>query len=272
MTGVRHPSTAVMILVRRPGRTKRQSVHKEEKSMERTWLDLLRPRNQRNDVIVHGDGTGNGAMRSHWPLRAFSKMDTEKSARDNVASSQVELVRVEDIYRTAGIMNPRSGCSIGKVVKMLHNEHACKLSKEAQRAAVLMALDVAGVPIDEVLEDANARQHALDSYEAEVRKDLETAWARTAAENIQIQAELDRVKAHYMARVGRNVDGVAREKSAFNTWLKMKRQESHNISEAAELCVTSTVPAAADRSPASSSKAPTSVKRRGCHRGGLIKV
>ena len=49
------------------------------------------------------------------------------------------------------------GYSINKVVEMLHSEHIRGLSKEMKRAAVLMALDSAGIAISEVLGDAQAR-------------------------------------------------------------------------------------------------------------------
>ena len=73
---------------------------------------------------------------------------------------------MEDIYRAAGIMVPRKGYTINKVVEMLNSEHMRGLSKEMKRAALLMALDAAGVPVGQVQQDAKARQEALDSYEA----------------------------------------------------------------------------------------------------------
>ena len=73
---------------------------------------------------------------------------------------------MEDIYRAAGILLPRKGYSINKVVEMLNSEHIRGLSKEMKRVALLMALDAAGVAIDEVLRDAKARRDALDTYEA----------------------------------------------------------------------------------------------------------
>jgi len=61
----------------------------------------------------------------------------------------VELLSVEDIYSAAGITNPRGGYSVNKVVDMLHSEHIRGLSTEMmKRAAVLMALDAAGVTIE----------------------------------------------------------------------------------------------------------------------------
>ena len=158
-----------------------------------------------------------------------------------VPNFQVELSPVEDIYRTAGIMNPRRGYSISKVVEMLHSEHIHGLSKEMKQAAVLMALDAAGISMDQVRLDAKARQEALDSYEAAQKKVVEEVWARKAEEVVQIQAELESVKAHHLARISRNLEGVAREKAAFNTWLSSKQEECQSMAEAVELCLKSPV-------------------------------
>ena len=39
--------------------------------------------------------------------------------------------------------------------------------------------------------------------EAAERKQMEAEWARKAEENLQIQAELESIRAHYTARIGR---------------------------------------------------------------------
>jgi hypothetical protein len=118
---------------------------------------------------------------------------------------------------------------------MLRSEHIRGLSNEMKRAAVLMALDAAGIAVDEVLRDAKTRQTALDFYEANQTKQVEAEWARKAEENTQIQAELERVKAHYLARIARNEESVQREKITFASWLTKKQQESQTIVEAAAL-------------------------------------
>lgn len=144
---------------------------------------------------------------------------------------------MEDIYRVAGILTPRKGYSINKIVEVLHSEHLRGLSKEMKRASVLMALDAAGITVEEVLQDAKARQDAIDSYEAEQRKQFEARLARKADENAQIQAEIERVKARYTERLRRNLDGMAREKATFGNWLTTKQQESESMREALELCL-----------------------------------
>lgn len=109
---------------------------------------------------------------------------------------------------------------------MLHGEHIRGLSKEMKRASVLMALDAAGVSIDEVPLDAKVRQGSIDICQAEQRRLFEAQWARKTEENLQLQVELETVKARYMERVRRNLDGVAREKATFGNWLAMKQQEA----------------------------------------------
>ena len=212
---------------------KAKEIGKERKPMQRKWSELIHRHVKQDEVHGRSDGKTNG--------KATLGL-LEGPVVEGAASFHIELLPAEDIYRTAGIVNLRRGYSISKVVEMLRSEHGRGLSKDAKRAAVLMALDAAGIPIDEVLHDAKARRSALDSYEAEVRKEVEAEWAQKAEENVQIQAELERVKAHYMARIGRNQEGVAREKTVFNNWLTMKQQESQSISEAAELCSKSGMP------------------------------
>ena len=149
---------------------------------------------------------------------------------------QVDLSPMDDIYRTAGIIVPPKGYTILKVVGMLASDHMRGLSQEMKRAAILMALDAAGVPLDQIQQDAKARQSALDSHEADQRKLVEAEWARKADGVLKIQAELESIKTSYMARISRNLEGVSREKAIFNSWLALKQQASQDMTQAAELC------------------------------------
>ncbi len=225
----------------------------ERKSMRRKWLELpWRNENEKEQdglgVTGPENGEASGGRISHGKSQKENPMPHPTQSAENaslhgareVPNFQVELLPMEDIYCAAGIMNARRGYSINKVVEMINGEHIGGLSKEMKRVALLMALDAAGVPVDEVLQDARARQDALDSYEAQQRKQIEAGWARKAEENIQIQSELDSIKAHYMARISRNLEGIAREKATFDDWVALKRQECQSMAEAAELCSKST--------------------------------
>jgi len=177
---------------------------------------------------------------------AYESQVAANSASNGFAGSSTELQPFEEIYRAAGIKGPRLGYSIGKVIEMLQNEHIRALSTETKRASLLMALDAAGVQVDEVLQDATLRQRAVNSYEAIQRKHLEEYEARKAQENCAIQAEMERVSAEYAARISNNLEQVSREKDSFRKWQIKKQNESQRISEAVALCVTQTGPKVQD--------------------------
>ena len=198
------------------------------KPMKRKLLELTRwhTNKETSNANVSAEDTTANASKQEKSLDPVQAV---------VPRLNVELLSTEDIYRSAGILNVR-GYGVHKVVEMLRNEHIRGLSNDMKRAAVLMALDAAGIAVDQVLRDAKARQEALDSYESDQRKQVETEWSRKAEENRQIEAELERIKEQYMSRVARNQESMEREKATFNTWLTVKRQEFQSSAEAAELC------------------------------------
>jgi hypothetical protein len=208
----------------------------ERKFMRRKWLELPRLQAKQNPPLNDNSSNGNGANGKHPSEGALSEQELSRSFAEHVAGFHVELLPMEDLYRNAGILNAPKGYGINKVVDMVHSAHIRNLSKEMKRAAVLMALDSAAIPIDQILRDAKARRSALDSYEAEQRKQLEAEWALKEEQNAQIEAELERIRAHYMARISRNMEAVAREKATFENWSTLKRQESQAVAEAMELC------------------------------------
>jgi hypothetical protein len=217
--------------------------------MGRKWLELA-PWHDKQDSVV-GNASGESKASDGGSSYGYTEKEnlmphpnqfSEKPAGPiarEVPNFQVELLAMEDIYRMAGIINPRRGYSISKIVEMVHSEHIRGLSKELKQAAVLMALEAAGISLDQVQQDAKARQDALDSYETTQKKQVEAMWARKAEEVIQIQAELESVKAHHLARISRNLEGVAREKATFNNWLTLKQQECESMAEAVEMCLKS---------------------------------
>jgi hypothetical protein len=210
-------------------------VGEERAPMTTKWLDNALKRQKQDPPNGKTNGT---SVPGNWtPVRgAPADVSPANSGGKERAKSQGDLQSMEDIYRVAGIINPRMGYSIGKVVAMLNSDHLRGLSSEAKRAAVLMALDAAGITMDELLRDARLRQSAIDSYEADQRKHFEEYWAREAEGNAQIQAEMERVTAQCLERIKRNQDEVSLEKTAFSEWQRTKEQESDRISEAVELC------------------------------------
>jgi hypothetical protein len=179
------------------------------------------------------DGTvpSDNATSSEVPV---NHLDANTAAQP--AAPHVELLSCQDIYHASGILSPHSKYGVNKIVEMLKSKHIRELSKELKRASVLMALDAAETPVDEVLQDATRRLHALNAYETAQQKQCEDFEALKIRENASIQAELDRLTAHYAARIQHNLDQVDREKEALRHWRTSKEEESQRISEAVALC------------------------------------
>ncbi len=146
------------------------------------------------------------------------------------------IVPFEEIYRNASFKQPKVAYDILKVAEMVNSPHVAGLSVEAKRCAVLMALDVAGVETEDLLQDAMARQRALNDYEEALQNALREFEVAKNRENAEIQAELDRLSARYMARIQANVDEVARQQDVHRAWQREKQQESQCIAEAASFC------------------------------------
>ena len=194
------------------------------------------------------------------PEKAQPKEAPVNKSNGNVAESsrapQNELLSYDDIYRAAGIMSSRSGYGIHKVVDMLNSDRIRDLSPDAKRASVLMALDAAGTSSDDLLNDALRRQSALDTYEAGQRKQMEDFEAHKNAENAHIEAELEKVRAHYNERMQANRDQVAREKDALRNWQAAMQHESQRIKDVIDLCGKRPAPAPKANTAAAAAGAP----------------
>jgi hypothetical protein len=212
---------------------------KQGKHMTHKWMSSWHSKPDEPGTNREEPSNGSPAKENVMPPTTLTIEKPAASFAREVPNFQVELLPMEDIYRTAGIVTPRKGYSVTKVVEMLNSEHIRELSRETKRAAILMALDAAGLTVEQVQRDARARQSALDAYENEQKKQVEAEWARKAEEITHIQAELESIKAHYTARISRNMEALARDKARFNNWVTTKEQESQSMSEALELCLKS---------------------------------
>ena len=76
------------------------------------------------------------------------------------------------IYQGSAVKPPRLPDGILKVATMVNSQHLSGLSPDAKRCSLLMALEAAGVEVEELLQDAVMRQKALNDYEEAHRNRL----------------------------------------------------------------------------------------------------
>jgi hypothetical protein len=227
-------------------------------SMGINWMG--RGKRGAEDAKENSNASSGGASEKNKPIGAGSDMGERNKAAAPVLAAQPikergaaavegeltnqsELLPLEEIYSAAGIVSPRRGYTIKKVVEMLHSEHLGGLSKEMRRASVMMALDAAGVSVDEVLLDARLRLEAIKLHEEDQKQLCEAEWGRKAEEHGQLKAELEQVRGRFMERMKQTLDGIARDRERFGTWLTTMHEEAQSIAEAAELCLKAAPPA-----------------------------
>jgi hypothetical protein len=161
---------------------------------------------------------------------------TSANARVTVhPPNQGSLLSLQDIYLAVGIMSSRLGYNIDTVSAMVESDHMRGMTNEVKRASVLMALEAAGIPVNELLQDGAKRLDALNAYEAGERKRFEEYEARKSQESAQIQLEIERMTAHCMDRIKRNLGEVTLSRDAFLNWQTTKLNEVQRISDAVAL-------------------------------------
>ena len=183
----------------------------------------------------------NGAV-DRPPVAAESSRDSEPvrepvtAAHGASASAIGKFAPFDEIYRNAPVKPPKAPYGILKVAEMVNSPHLAGMAPGAKRGSLLMALDAAGVQVDDLLQDAMIRQRALNEYEEGQHKRLKEFEAAKVKENEAIQAEMERINGAHAARIQSNLDEVARQEDDFRAWKKRKQQESEVIAEAASLC------------------------------------
>jgi hypothetical protein len=213
-----------------------QPSHRKERShMLSKWLKPAPKQDLKN--IPHGSSNGARGSSSVAPVPAELSHDLyARSGRKAPAAPQGDLLPLEDVYRATGILDARAGYNVIKVVEMLSSSHIRELPDDMRRASVLMALDAAGISVEEILKDARLRLEALATYEADQERRLQESESRKLQENAEIQLEMERVSEHYLERMNRNLDEVAAERNPFSNWQTMKQQEVQRIFDAVGLC------------------------------------
>jgi hypothetical protein len=137
-----------------------------------------------------------------------------------------------DIYAAAQIEPPSHGYSILKVADMLQSEHIAALPIDVKRKSVLVALDAAGVAVNDVIQDAVKRDRALDTFERTQQKALETLETRVRAEKERLQREIDALIVERQTKLQQADEELVRETAAVTAWRERKQAEERRIADA----------------------------------------
>ena len=166
------------------------------------------------------------------PPRRVADIVPGAAAETTFAAPVSTPTNLAEIYTAAQIGTPAHGYTVLKVAEMLQSEHIRSLAPDVKQRSIMVALDAAGVKIAAIIEDAVQRDRALDTYERVLQKNLEDLRAQKAAENQQIEDEINKRVAELRARVEHNDAELTAEQNNLLAWRVRKRQEEDRIAEA----------------------------------------
>jgi hypothetical protein len=131
---------------------------------------------------------------------------------------------VEDfkaVYDEAGISLPAHGYGIDKVAEMLSSKRLQAMAPEVKAAAVMAALEAAGVSLRDVIKDAVSRDQALDAFEGAKEREAAELRARNEARLSEVQEEIDA----YLKKKNAEVESLKKESAAAAEALTVLREK-----------------------------------------------
>lgn len=170
------------------------------------------------------------------PLPAQQQQMTQVAVKAGLPNAAP--LSLNEIYTAADIAPPPHGYTVLKVAEMLQSVHIKDLPAEVRKSSVLVALDAAGVKVQQIVEDAVRRDKALDTFERLQQKQVEDFEAAKLEENRKHQADVDRLMADLKLKMEANQKAIAQRKEAFQAWRIQKQLEEQRIADAVGHFVT----------------------------------
>jgi len=164
-------------------------------------------------------------------LKAAPKPKIDEAA----ANKAGDVPDFPSIYQAAGVKDPPHGFSAYKVLEIFSSPEFEGLDPRAKAAALsgFLKMNPGGpVPIAHVIQDAVARDQALDGFEEFLHKKLEARREELDKENAKLQDEIDEITRRNKEKMDANRRTLEAEKERFGTWQARKRIEERRLFDA----------------------------------------
>jgi hypothetical protein len=150
-----------------------------------------------------------------------------------------KLAAFDEIYRKSSFKTTTGPAeyNILKVAEMASSDQLHGLSAAAKHSALMMALEAAGVAIEDILRDAMQRRRTLEAYDEEQQKRLQEFERGKLKDNERLSTEMESISTQYRNKIAVAVEEIERERAAYREWQERKLKEERRIAEAASLCV-----------------------------------
>lgn len=122
----------------------------------------------------------------------------------SLAQMPAELsVEFAAVFEAAGIQTPAHGWTTQRLAEALHGASFQKMDRPAAQKEILRLLSAEGAHVHEIVQDAVARDQALDSFEAYARRKMEDRDAIRRRKIAETQAQIQELQ--------RQVDGLQKD-------------------------------------------------------------
>jgi hypothetical protein len=139
----------------------------------------------------------------------------------------------DEVYKAAGLpASDTSSFTIYKVERLLKSEHLKGLGDRAKAASVLVALEANNIGLDTIIQDAVARDKALDQYDAMLRRDIKNLDVDLQIRNAEIEAQIEDFLTRKRKEIAQNNTKLVEAKTLYQTWAEKKEAEENRLFEA----------------------------------------
>jgi hypothetical protein len=159
-----------------------------------------------------------------------------------------EIMDFGEVYREARIEPPPHGYGIDKVESMLNHPRLVAIRPEQRSAAVLAALEAAGVEFTDVLKDAVQRDHAIERFALAKEGEMQAERLRAEEAVVRARQELDAFVTEKRAEVERLRREIKEAEERFAELQERRRAEERRIVEVSDH-LSDTVPSDRDDAP-----------------------
>ena len=135
------------------------------------------------------------------------------------------------VYQEAGVELPAHGYGVDKVAEMLESKRLATLGREVKATAVMAALEAAGAPIRDVIQDGVRRDSALDAFEQAKETELQDLQLQSQSRVQAIKDEIDAFLKAKNAEIEELKHATDAAEKAFAGLQAKKRKEEERIHE-----------------------------------------
>ncbi len=145
-----------------------------------------------------------------------------------------DIMDFGEVYREARIDPPVHGYGIDKVESMLNHPRLVALRPEQRAAAILAALDAAGIEFTDILKDAVLRDQAIERFASAKEAEMQAERQRAEEAVVRARQELDAFVTEKRTEVERLRREIQEAEQRFAELQERRRAEERRILEVSD--------------------------------------